>query len=196
LKELNPQMPAPRRDATPSSARGSQTSTSASLSDVRYVFSELLGHRDLACDGTVSAASGPKGIALDDNSIRRIADKRGHLQCNNAALDEVESGVTSESIVVKAASADDLSVAASEILSVGEAFAARIVSPAARRSLTITVRDEHGRIVTEVQKAMRRSTIEYRTSPLDPGGYSLEVRDTADVTATNYVNSAFLVWPE
>jgi hypothetical protein len=47
------------------------TSTSASLSDGRYVFSELLGHRDLAGDGTVSAASGPKGIALDDNSIRR-----------------------------------------------------------------------------------------------------------------------------
>ena len=80
------------------------TSASASLSDGRYVFSELLGDRDLAGDGTVSAASGPKGIPLDDNSIRRIADKHGHLQCNNAALDEVESVVTSEPIVVKAGS--------------------------------------------------------------------------------------------
>jgi hypothetical protein len=132
-----------------------------------------------AGDGTVPVASGPKGIALDDNSIRRVADKHGHLQCNNAALDEVESVVTSEPIVVKAASTEDLSVEAPEILSGGEAFAARIVSPTARRSVTITVRDEHGRIVAEVQKALRHSTIEYRAEPLDPGGYNLEVRDTA-----------------
>ena len=140
------------------------------------MFSELLGHHDLAGDGTVPVASGPKGIALEDNSIRRVADKHGHLQCNNAALDEVESVVTSEPIVVKAASTEDLSVEAPEILSGGEAFAARIVSPTARRSVTITVRDEHGRIVAEVQKALRHSTIEYRAEPLDPGGYSLEVR--------------------
>lgn len=41
----------------------------------------------------MSAASGPKRIPLDDNSIRRIADKHGHLQCNGAALDEVGSVV-------------------------------------------------------------------------------------------------------
>lgn len=172
------------------------TSASASLSDGHYVLSELLGHRDLAGDGTVSAASVPKGIPLDDNSIRRIADKHGHLQCNNAALDEVESVVTSDAIVVKAGSTEDLSVAAPEILSVGEPLGATIASPTRRRSVTITVRDEHGRVVTEVEKAMRHSTIEYRTAPLDPGGYSLEVRDLADVTSASCVNSAFLVWPE
>ncbi len=160
------------------------------------MFSELLGHRDLAGDGTVSAASGPKGIPLDDNSIRRIADKHGHLQCNTAALDEVESVVTSEPIVVKAGSTEELSVAAPEILSVGERLAATIAAPAGRRSVTITVRDELGQVVTQVEKAMRHSTIEYRTAPLDLGGYSLEVRDLADVTATGGVNSSFLVWPE
>ena len=172
------------------------TSASASLSDGRYVFSELLGHRDLAGDGTVSAASGPKGIPLDDNSIRRIADKHGHLQCNNAALDEVESVVSSEPVIIKAGPTEDLSVTVPELLSVGEPFAATISSPARRRSVAITVRDEHGGVVEEVEKAMRHSTVEYRTAPLDPGGYSLEVRDVADVTSTSGVNSSFLVWPE
>lgn len=172
------------------------TSASAALSDGRYVLSELLGDRDLAGDGTVSAASGPKGVPLDDNSIRRIAEKHGHLQFNNAALDELESVVTSEPVVVKAVPTEDLSVAVPEILSVGEPLVATIASPTGRRSVTITVRDEHGRVVTEVEKAMRHSTIEYRTAPLDPGGYGLEVRDLADVTATSCVNSSFLVWPE
>jgi pimeloyl-ACP methyl ester carboxylesterase len=172
------------------------TSASASLSDGRYVLSELLGNRDLAGDGTVSAASGPKGIPLNDNSIRRIADKHGHLQCNIAALDEVESVVTSEPIIVKAASTEGISVAAPEILSAGEPFAATIASHTGRRGVTISVRDEHGQVVTEVEKAMRQSTIEYRTAPLDPGGYSLEVRDIADTTSTSGVTSSFLVWPE
>ena len=51
-------------------------------------------------------------------------------------------------------------------------------------------------LLTEVEKAMRHNTIEYRTAPLDPGGYSLEVRDVADVTSTSGVNSSFLVWPQ
>jgi len=172
------------------------TNASASLSDGRYVLSDRLGRRDLAGDGTVSAASGPKNVPLDDNSIRRVADKHGHLQCNNAALDEVESVVISDPIVVKAVPTEDLSVAAPEVLSAGESLAATIASHTGRRSVTITVRDEHGRVVTEVEKAMRTSTIEYRTEPLDPGGYSLEVRDLADIASTSGVNSTFLVWPE
>jgi predicted phage tail protein len=118
------------------------------------------------------------------------------LQCNNAALDEVESVVISDPIVVKAVPTEDLSVAAPEVLSAGESLAATIASHTGRRSVTITVRDEHGRVVTEVEKAMRTSTIEYRTEPLDPGGYSLEVRDLADIASTSGVNSTFLVWPE
>lgn len=172
------------------------TTASAALRDGRYVLSPLLGHRDLAGDGTVSAASIPKGIALDDNSIRRVADKHGHLQCNDAALDEVESVITSEPIVVKAGSVEDFSVEAPEILSVHERLVATISSPTGRRSVMITVRDEHGRVVEEVARPMRQNPIDYRTSPLDPGAYSLEVRDGTDVAATGGVNSSFLVWYE
>jgi hypothetical protein len=143
----------------------------------------------------VSAASGPKGVPLDDNSIRRVADKHGHLQCNSAALDEVESVVRSEPIVVKAGRIEDLSVAMPEILSAGEPVIATMSSAAGRRSVAITVRDEHGGVVEEVQKVLRNSAVQYRTSALDPGGYTLEVRDVADSESASGVHSAFLVWP-
>lgn len=172
------------------------TTASASFTGGRYVFSELLGRHDLAGDGTVSAASGPKGIPLDDNSIRRIADKHGHLQCNNAALDEVESVLRSEPIIVKAGPTEDLSVAMPEILSAAEPVTATISSPTGRRSVAITVRDEHGGVIEQVEKVIRHSTVEYQTAPLDPGGYSLEVRDVADAASTSGVNSSFLVWPQ
>jgi hypothetical protein len=60
----------------------------------------------------------------------------------------------------------------------------------------ITVRDEHGNVVEEVARPLRQNAIEYRTPPLDPGAYSLEVRDGTDVTSGGGVNSSFLVWHE
>lgn len=171
------------------------TATSAALDDRgRYVFSELLGQHNLAGDGTVSAASGPKGIALDDNSIRRIADKHGHLQCNDAALDEIESIITSEPIVVKAATGTELSVAAPEILGQKESLTATISSPDGRRSVVVKVSDEHGALIAEQTKPVRNGTVVYHTPPLPPGGYSLEVHDIHDRTVG--VTTPFLVWPE
>jgi hypothetical protein len=72
------------------------TAASATLVNDRYEASVLLGANDIGGDGTVSAASLPKGTPLDSNSIRRIADKHANLQCNTAALDEVESIIRSE----------------------------------------------------------------------------------------------------
>lgn len=177
---------------------GTQQPTSASASplDGRYVFSELLGDRDLAGDGTVSAASAPKGVPLDDNSIRRIADKHGNLQCNVAALDEVESVASSAPIIIKAADTADLSVAAPEIISAQTPFHATISSPAGRRGVVVTLRDEHGRVVEQVDKVVRDGVVEYRTPALDPGGYTLDVRDSAASPSHIGVNSSFLVWPD
>lgn len=170
------------------------TDSSAVFRNGQYVTSELLGPYELAGDGTVSAASVPKNVPLDDNSIRRVADKHGHLQCNTAALDEVESVLQSEPIVVKAAAIDDLSVRSPEILSTTEDLVATIAS-SERRTVTITVRDERGHTVAEVQKVVRNGRLEYRTTPLGPGGYELEVRDLADAPQTGGVSSPFIVWP-
>jgi hypothetical protein len=71
------------------------------------------------------------------------------IAVHGAALDEVESVVTSDSIMIKAGSTEDLSVAAPQMLSAGESLAATIASHTGRRSVTITVRDEHRRVVTK-----------------------------------------------
>lgn len=171
------------------------TSTSAALTaDGRYLFSDLLGHRDLAGDGTVSAASGPKGVALDDNSIHRIADRHGHLQCNSAALDEIESVVTSEPIIVKAGLNQELSISAPEVLVGGEPLAATISSPAGRRSIVISIADEHGKLIAEQIQVLRNGVIDYHTPPLPPGGYALKAHVVND--GMGGVNVPFLVWPD
>jgi hypothetical protein len=50
-------------------------------------------------------------------------------------------------------------------------------------------------VVEQVEKVMRHNAVEYQTAPLNPGGYSLEVRNVADEASTSGVNSSFLVWP-
>lgn len=172
------------------------TSASASLLDGRYVFSDRLSDRDLAGDGTVSAVSGPKGLPLDDNSIRRLVDKHGNLQCNRAALDEVESVVSSAPIVIKGADTAAFSVATPEIISARTTFHATITTLSGRRGVVVTLRDESGRVVEQLDKVIRRDIVEYTTAALEPGGYTLEVRDAADMMLNSAVNSSFLVWPD
>lgn len=171
------------------------TNTSAApTANGRYLFSDLLGHLDLAGDGTVSAASGPKGVALDDNSIHRIADRHGHLQCNSAALDEIESVVTSEPIMVKAGLHEELSITAPEVLAAGEPLAASISSRTGRRSILVTIADEHGTLIAEQMKVLRDGVIDYHSPPLPPGGYALKAHEVNDKTGG--VNLPFLVWPD
>jgi len=56
------------------------------------------------------------------------------------------------------------------------------------------MRDERGGLIAEELRVLRSNTIEYRSAPLGPGGYSLEVHDVKD--RTSCVTSSFLVWPE
>ena len=70
--------------------------------------------------------------------------------------------LTSDSIVVKATAAQDLSVTVPEILSVGEAVTATIESFDGRRSVRIALRDERGSLIADELKVLRSSTIEYR----------------------------------
>jgi hypothetical protein len=98
---------------------GTSQRTAASVKYIndRYEASELLGDNEIDGDGTVSAASPPNGTPLDSNSIRRVAEKHANLQCNAAALDEVESIIRSEPIIVKSASVFDWSVDVPELIS-------------------------------------------------------------------------------
>ena len=90
----------------------------------------------------------------------------------------------------------DLSVAAPELVSARGAFSAEISSPSGRRGVVVTLRDEHGRVVEQLDKAVRRDVVEYTTAALEPGGYRLEVRDAVDPISNNGVIPLSLVWPE
>lgn len=171
---------------------GQATLASASLTAGQYSFSELLQGRAHGGDGTVSAVSLPKGVALDDNTVRRVADKHGSLQCNSAVLDEIESVVTSDPIVIKSSQSADLSVAAPELVDAHQLFTIAIGSPE-RRTVLTTLCDEHGRTVTRSTTVIRGDEAICTFGPLAPGGYTLESRDLASTQPG--VISPFIVWP-
>jgi pimeloyl-ACP methyl ester carboxylesterase len=171
------------------------TDCTAMLQDSKYVYSQLLEHNELDGDGTVPAASIPKGIQLDDNSIRRISDKHGSLQCNAAALDELESVITSNPVVIKGASSTDLGVSAPELISSQQNLEA-VVTSSSRRRVVVTLRDEEGQVIETVSSVVRNESITYTHPPLAPGGYTLAVRDVADLAPGQANTSSFLVWPQ
>jgi len=51
-------------------------------------------------------------------------------------------------------------------------------------------------VVVQLDKVVRRDVVEYTTAALEPGGYTLEVRDAAAPMSNSVVISSFLVWPE
>jgi hypothetical protein len=171
------------------------TPASATLINDRYEASVLLGANDIGGDGTVSAVSLPKGTPLDSNSIRRIADKHANLQCNTAALDEVESIIRSEPMTVKGGNTYDLSVDAPELISSADRLAVRVSTPTDRRRVVIILRDERGRVVEEVHRLASNGPANYATEPLTPGAYTIAVHDISDSTRSRGVTSSFLVWP-
>lgn len=60
---------------------------------------DLYAGTSTAGDGTVPAVSLARGLPLDDPTVKRIADKHGALQCNQAVLDEVVGILTARPIV-------------------------------------------------------------------------------------------------
>lgn len=172
---------------------GSQnTAVSATLSGGRYRYSLLLDGIEPGGDGTVSAASVPKGIALDSNSIRRIADKHGNLHCNKAAIYEIESIITAAPIMIKSFASQDLSVCTPELVSADQRFSATITSPSGRCAVEIALYDERNTQVERLVKTIGTDPTVYTTDPLKPGGYTCTVRKTNDPLSG--VTSPFLVW--
>jgi pimeloyl-ACP methyl ester carboxylesterase len=76
---------------------------------------------DLHGDATVPIVAACRAdVPLDSNMLRRVPDKHGNLQRNNAALDEVESILTAQHIIVKAVKPIALQADVPEFAVVGE----------------------------------------------------------------------------
>ena len=149
---------------------------------------------DLRGDGTVPLVASPKGLPLDHNTLRRVADKHGNLQRNLAALDEVEGVMTATPLIPKATELVPLRVDAPELLMRGEPLAVH-VEQEGREGLLVTLRDETGGVDVRVLR-MRRGEGVATFDDLTPGAYSVEVTGRDPAAATQPVVSNLLVWSE
>jgi pimeloyl-ACP methyl ester carboxylesterase len=171
------------------------TASTVNISNDRIEIIDTYQDENLFGDGTVPVVAGPDGVPLDDNTLRRIADKHGNLQRNKAALDEVESIITSSSIVIKAAGPIQPRVDAPELIMAGQPILVQVtIEDDPRLAVTITVQGESGQ--SEVQTPRPSAGISTATfTNLVPGAYQVTVEGRAPGSPVAPVSSIVLVWP-
>jgi pimeloyl-ACP methyl ester carboxylesterase len=148
---------------------------------------------DTSGDGTVPATSGPKGIALDDPVLKRIADKHGALQCNHAVLDEVVGVLTAKPIVPKAGERMALRVDVPELLLAGEQLPVTVKVPG-RDAVKITVIPEAGLPKIRTPRPVGGFAATTFTD-LPPGAYTVDVTGLHPGAPIAPVSSTVLIWP-
>jgi hypothetical protein len=84
-------------------------------------------------------------VQMDSNTLRRVPDKHGNLQCN-AALDEVEGILTASSTAVKAIRRVALRVNAPDLALAGQPITIH-GAPSPRHAIRLAVTSETGALV-------------------------------------------------
>ncbi|MFT4393818.1 esterase/lipase family protein [Gordonia lacunae] len=145
-------------------------------------------------DGTVPAASVPRGMSLDDNRLNRIGDKHGHLQANAAVLDEVLGIITATSFRFKAPGDQIIAVDSPEVVSAGERWMVSVSTDRLPTALIATVLDENRRVLRRTQHNIRTSPHSLELGPLEPGGYTIALSPAGQPPERSAVVSPVLVW--
>lgn len=151
---------------------------------------------DLFGDSTVPLVGACRSdVPMDGNTLRRIPDKHGNLQCNPAALDEIEGVLTATDIAVRDPRAVHLRVDVPELITAGQDLPVQVTALDGRRhAVRLTVTDEAGhlteaRVVTAGQGA--------GTAVIDglpPGAYAVDVAGPTPSSQITRVSSDVLVW--
>ncbi|WP_454836961.1 esterase/lipase family protein [Rhodococcus qingshengii] len=170
------------------------TTTSLAIAHGQRVVHNTLNGVDHGGDGTVSAASIPKDVPLDDNTLRRVAEKHGSLQTNRAALDEMEAILTSLPIVFKASDEAEISVAAPEIVMPGEPVTIGISCEHVPQAVVVSVTDELGTTLSRFNRVIRENDQTVVLPALASGGHVIQVRAANNSQALG-VSSPVVVWP-
>ncbi|NRH35836.1 hypothetical protein FEZ59_29720 [Rhodococcus sp. MS13] len=170
------------------------TATSVVVEHRQLVVHNTLNGVDHGGDGTVPAASIPKGVPLDDNTLRRVAEKHGSLQTNRAALDEMEAILTSRPVTFKASDDTNISVAAPEIVSTREPVTIGISCAHTPQAVVVSVTDELGTTLSRFNRVIRESNQTVAIPALPPGGHIIQVR-AANSSQALGVSSPLVVWP-
>ncbi len=170
------------------------TATSLAIAHGQLIVHNTLNGVDHSGDGTVPAASIPRGVQLDDNTLRRVAEKHGSLQTNRAALDEMEAILTSRPVTFKASDDADISVAAPEIVSTREPVTIGISCAHTPQAVVVSVTDELGTTLSRFNRVIRESNQTVAIPALPPGGHIIQVR-AANSSQALGVSSPLVVWP-
>ena len=151
---------------------------------------------DLAGDATVPVTGAtPAGTPLDSSRLHRVADKHGNLQRNDAALDQVESVVTSRPIIVRGADEYSPRVLTPELVRAGDPVPVEVHLPE-RLGIRITVTDEAGSVIESRSPVLDRGgTVVTSFAGLAPGAYTIDVVGVGVASPVAPVSSDLVVWP-
>lgn len=170
------------------------TATTARLAGGRVELIDTYQDQDLAGDATVPVVGACRAdVPMDSNTLRRVPDKHGNLQCNAAALDEMEGILTASSIIVKAAKPVALRVEAPEFALAGQAITI-YVTPAepTRRAIRLAVTSETGTLVEA--RRIRPSAGPVTIDGLGGGAYTIDVTGIGPASPFAPVSSDILIW--
>jgi len=139
----------------------------------------------------------PKGVALNDNTLRRVPDNHGNLQRNPAALDELEGVLRAKPIIAKGDLLIPLSVTVPTVVAAGEALAVEVaVDPGNSPALRATVRaaGAHQGSGTTRPLTIEGGRAVARFDDLRPGGYVVDVAGATPGSPVAPVSAATLVF--
>lgn len=149
---------------------------------------------DTAGDGTVPAVAGPTGVPLDSNTLKRIADKHGALQCNTAVLDEIVGILTAKPIVPKGGDRAEPRVDVPELVLAGESLPVTVDLAGARDAVKITLTPETGPPTIRTPR-VTGGVASTSFADLAPGAYTIDVTGLCPGAPVSPVSSTTLIWP-
>lgn len=172
------------------------TPTTASLTRGRVTLHETYQTENLFGDATVPIVAACRSdVPMDSNMLRRVPDRHGNLQRNQAALDELEGILTARRIVVRASNAVDLRVEAPDTVLAGEDLAVNVSTvDASRHAIRVTVTNEAGRYVDGRLLKPGAGTSTATIDGLSPGAYTIDITGIDDASPIGPVSSDVLVW--
>jgi hypothetical protein len=170
------------------------TATTARLAGGRVELLDTYQDQDLAGDATVPIVAACRAdVPMGSNTLRRVPDKHGNLQCNAAALDELEGILTASSIIIKAAKPVALRVDAPDLALAGQAITIHVTpAEATRHAIRLAVTSETGTLVEA--RRIRPSAGPVTIDGLAPGAYTIDVAGADPASPFAPVSSDVLIW--
>jgi len=156
------------------------------------------GDDDLQGDSTVPLVGAvPKGLPLNDNTLRRVPDNHGNLQRNPAALDELEGVLRATPVIAKGGLHIPLSVTVPSVVAAGENLTVEVaVDPGNRPGLHATLRPAGAARSAGTTRVLRvdRGRAVASFEDLRPGAYVVDVTGAAPGSPVAPVSAATLVF--